>query len=118
MFEGRWVIVWVVHLAGAGTARDSTPPSAMAAKRILTIFKDIYGDMFWYGNAYIYICVLVANQGRLLMELELELEEMELLLLKKRKVEATMKPVRIEAYHTKPAPPAVCPALIMHVHVV
>jgi hypothetical protein len=40
------VIVWVVHLAGAGTARDSTPPSAMAAKRILTIFKDIYGDMF------------------------------------------------------------------------
>lgn len=52
------------------------------------------------------------------MELELELEEMELLLLKKKKVEATMKPVRIEAYHPKPAPPAVCPALIMHVHVV
>ncbi|CAL1164681.1 unnamed protein product [Cladocopium goreaui] len=43
------------------------------------------------------------------MELELELEEMELLLLKKRKVEATMKAVRIEAYHPKPAPPAVCP---------
>lgn len=43
--QGRWVIVWVVHLAGAGTARDSTPPSAMAAKRILTIYRDIYRYM-------------------------------------------------------------------------
>ena len=63
------------------------------------------------------VCASVAHQGRLLVELELELEEMELLLLKKKKVEATRKADRIEVYHPKPAPPAVCLALIGHVHV-
>ena len=50
------------------------------------------------------------------MELDLELEEMELLLLKKQKVGMARDAVRVEAY-PKPAPPAICPALIVLVHV-